>query len=71
MRNGAAAHFFSSDFEPAAPFAIIPLVMFTANRKKMGELAAPGWVTTLAAITAAAIIALNIKLLADFLLGSG
>jgi len=48
------------------PFAIVPLVMFTANRRKMGELIAPRWVTVLAALTAAVIIALNIKLLHDF-----
>jgi manganese transport protein len=52
------------------PFAIVPLVMFTADRGKMGELVAPRWVTCLAVITAAAIIALNVKLLADFALGS-
>jgi manganese transport protein len=45
--------------------------MFTADRKKMGALVAPRWVTALAVITAAAIIALNIKLLVDFALGSG
>ena len=38
--------------------------MFTADRRKMGELVAPRWVTALAALTAAIIIALNIKLLA-------
>jgi manganese transport protein len=53
------------------PFAIVPLVMFTADRRKMGELVAPRWVTVLAVITAASIIALNIKLLVDFALGSG
>ena len=53
------------------PFAIVPLVMFTADRKKMGVLVAPRWVTALAVITAAVIIALNIKLLADVALGSG
>jgi manganese transport protein len=53
------------------PFAIVPLVMFTADRKKMGELIAPRWVTALAVITAAVIIALNIKLLVDFAIGSG
>jgi manganese transport protein len=53
------------------PFAIVPLVMFTADRKKMGDLAAPRWVTALAMITAATIIALNIKLLFDFAVGSG
>jgi manganese transport protein len=47
------------------PFAIVPLVMFTADRRKMGELIAPRWVTALAALTAAVIIALNIKLLYD------
>ena len=29
----------------ALPFAIVPLVMFTADRSKMGALAAPRWVT--------------------------
>jgi manganese transport protein len=53
------------------PFAIVPLVMFTADRKKMGVLVAPRWVTALAVITAAVIIALNIKLLVDVALGSG
>jgi manganese transport protein len=52
------------------PFAIVPLVMFTADRRKMGQLIAPRWVTVLAVITAATIIALNIKLLVDFALGS-
>ena len=47
------------------PFAIVPLVMFTADRRKMGELVAPRWVTVLAALTAAVIIALNVKLLYD------
>jgi manganese transport protein len=52
------------------PFAIVPLVMFTANRKKMGALIAPRWVTVLAVLTAAIIIALNVKLIVDFALGS-
>jgi manganese transport protein len=47
------------------PFAIVPLVMFTADRRKMGQLVAPIWVTVLAAMTAAIIIALNVKLLSD------
>src|SRR5436190_7261802 len=47
------------------PFAIVPLVMFTADRRKMGDLVAPRWVTALAALTAAVIIALNIQLLWD------
>ena len=30
------------------PFAIVPLVMFTADKRKMGVLVAPRWVTALA-----------------------
>ncbi len=51
------------------PFAIVPLVMFTASRKKMGALVAPLWVTALAVLTAAIVIALNVKLLFDFVTG--
>jgi manganese transport protein len=49
------------------PFAVVPLVMFTADRRKMGELVAPRWVTAFAVLTAVIIIALNIKLIIDFL----
>ena len=49
------------------PFAIVPLVMFTADKRKMGALVAPRWMTALAAIVAATVIVLNIKLLWDFL----
>jgi manganese transport protein len=49
----------------ALPFSIVPLVMLTADRRKMGELTAPRWVTALAALTAAVLIALNLKLLWD------
>jgi manganese transport protein len=52
------------------PFAIVPLVMFTADRRKMGELIAPRWVTALAALTALIIIALNVKLLYDAATGA-
>jgi len=50
-------------------FAVVPLVMFTSDRSKMGELTAPRWVTVLAVLTAAIIIALNVKLLVDFVSG--
>jgi manganese transport protein len=53
------------------PFAIVPLVMFTADRRKMGELIAPRWVTALAALTAAVIITLNVKLLYDVAFAAG
>jgi manganese transport protein len=53
----------------ALPFSIVPLVMFTADRRKMGELAAPIWVTVLAALTAVLLIALNFKLIYDQVAG--
>jgi len=51
------------------PFAVVPLVMFTASRPKMGPFVAPRWLTMLAALTAAIIIALNAKLVFDFVRG--
>ena len=51
------------------PFAIVPLVMFTADKRKMGELIAPRWVTAIAVLIAVIIIALNIKLLWDVAVG--
>ena len=53
----------------ALPFSIVPLVMFTADRAKMGELVAPRWVTWLAALTAAVLVALNLKLIYDVVTG--
>jgi manganese transport protein len=51
------------------PFAVVPLVMFTADRRKMGELVAPRWLTAIAVLIASAIILLNAKLIFDFLSG--
>ncbi|HLA01631.1 MAG TPA: Nramp family divalent metal transporter, partial [Aestuariivirga sp.] len=51
------------------PFAIVPLVMFTRDKAKMGTLVAPVWLTIVAAIIAAIIIALNMKLLYDVFVG--
>src|SRR5205085_6624614 len=51
----------------ALPFAIVPLVMFTADRAKMGDLVAPRWLTWASALTAAVLIVLNIKLLYDLI----
>ncbi|MCF3933086.1 Nramp family divalent metal transporter [Acuticoccus sp. M5D2P5] len=45
------------------PFAIVPLVLFTANRSKMGDLTAPRWLTAVCAVIAVAIIGLNLNLL--------
>jgi manganese transport protein len=49
------------------PFAVVPLVMFTASRRKMGPFVAPRWLTFFATLTAAAIIVLNAKLVWDYL----
>ncbi len=51
------------------PFAIVPLVMFTKNQQKMGGMAAPAWLTFVAAVIAVVIIALNMKLLWDIASG--
>ncbi|MFZ1425178.1 MAG: Nramp family divalent metal transporter [Geminicoccaceae bacterium] len=51
------------------PFAVVPLVRFTTDKAKMGELVAPRWVATLAWIVTAVIITLNMKLLYDFATG--
>jgi manganese transport protein len=51
------------------PFAVVPLVMFTASKVKLGELVAPRWLTAIAVVIAAVVIALNVKLIYDFLTG--
>ena len=50
------------------PFAIVPLIRFTADRTRMRGLTAPRWLTLTACAMALAIIALNVKLVADFLM---
>ncbi len=47
------------------PFAVVPLVRFTSDRAKMGNLVNARWVSWLAWVVAALIIALNLKLLFD------
>lgn len=51
------------------PFAIVPLVMFTASKAKMGVFVAPRWLTAAAGVIAALVIALNAKLVLDFVAG--
>jgi len=51
------------------PFAVVPLVIFTASRAKMGPFLAPRWLTALASATAAVIIVLNMKLVWDYVSG--
>jgi len=43
--------------------------MFTASRDKLGALAAPRWLVLFAGSIAAIIVALNIKLIVDFING--
>ncbi len=49
------------------PFAIVPLVAFTASRAKMGALVSPVWLRVVAWAIAAVVIGLNITLLVGFL----
>jgi len=45
------------------PFAIIPLIHFTSDRRRMGDFANKGWVVALSWITAAVVLVLNVWLL--------
>jgi manganese transport protein len=47
------------------PFAVVPLVWFTAQRSKMGVYVAPRWLSVAGVAVAAIIISLNMKLLWD------
>jgi manganese transport protein len=53
------------------PFAVIPLVLFVSNRRKMGRFVVPRSVAALSWIVAGIIIALNAKLLFDAIIGTG
>jgi manganese transport protein len=46
-------------------FAVIPLVLFTSDKRKMGEFVNPTWVKMLAWVITAIIVTLNVKLLYD------
>jgi manganese transport protein len=48
-------------------FAVIPLVTFTSDRRRMGVFVNPPWLTTLSWLVALFIAALNAKLVADIL----
>ncbi|MBS0981592.1 Nramp family divalent metal transporter [Gluconobacter cerinus] len=51
------------------PFAVIPLVMFVSDRRKMGEFTINRFMTALSWIVAGLILILNFKLLYDTLVG--
>jgi manganese transport protein len=53
----------------ALPFAVVPLVWFTASRRRLGEFAASRITTALAWLIAGLIIAFNGKLICDVIAG--
>jgi manganese transport protein len=53
------------------PFAVVPLVRFTSDKRRMGEFANPGWVKALAWSCAVLIIGLNVRLVIQQVSGWG
>ena len=51
------------------PFAVIPLVRFVSDRRKMGQFVIPAAVAAVAWVVASVIVILNLKLLVDTLFG--
>jgi manganese transport protein len=51
------------------PFALVPLLIIAANKKLMGDLANPPWLSALAGVLASLIIALNVFLLYQVFFG--
>ena len=51
------------------PFAVVPLMLFASDRGRLGALVAPRWQVVLGWASAALIVALNAKLLADTAFG--
>lgn len=50
------------------PFAVVPLVLFTSDKKKMGSFVNPMWVKVIAWFATVLIIALNIFLVGYILM---
>lgn len=51
------------------PFAVIPLMLFAQDRRRLGALVAPGWQIAVGWMIAAIILGLNVKLLFDVAFG--
>ncbi len=49
------------------PFAVVPLIMFSMDKKRMGHFRTPGWLLALAIMIGVLVIVLNTKLVIDFL----
>ncbi|NOZ33556.1 MAG: divalent metal cation transporter, partial [Alphaproteobacteria bacterium] len=52
------------------PFAVVPLILFSADKNKMKEFSPPAWMLVLAVLIAMVVIALNTKLVFDFVSGA-
>ncbi len=52
------------------PFAVVPLVMFTADKRRMQGLHAPVWMTVVAWVIAVTVVVLNAKLIYDVATGA-
>lgn len=53
------------------PFAVVPLLLFAAKPEVMGAFALPRWMRAVGWLCAALIVAANLKLIADVLVGGG
>ena len=53
------------------PFAVVPLLVFATSKRLMKDLVAPRWMAFLGWLCAAVIVAINVKLLLDFILVGG
>lgn len=51
------------------PFAVIPLMMFVGSSQQMGQFLPPRWMIVIGWFCAGLIVAINLKLLSDWLLG--
>ena len=51
------------------PFAVVPLMLFSSDRRRLGALTAPRWQLWLGWSATVVIVALNLKLLWDFVTG--
>jgi len=51
------------------PFAIIPLIHFVSDKRRMGEYSSPRWLNLIAWLAAAIIVSLNVKLVVDEIQG--
>jgi manganese transport protein len=52
------------------PFAVIPLMLFVGDKKLMGDFRPPAWMIVLGWASAALVVTINVKLLADMALGA-